>query len=418
MKKYFILIVMVCSILVSCKPDPKLPEVTTNSVSGITDTTAVCTGEITDDGNADITARGFCWSTDEKPTLEDNFTKEGNGVDIYTSTLSELTPNTKYHVRAYATNSVGTAYGNELTFNTLESENGAVEELPTVTIVVASEVSNCSAMVSAEVLADGGAEVTERGFIWHKTNVDDTESIEPNRVKVGEGLGVYTHQLTGLLASTEYYVCAYAVNSVGEIVTDAIHFTTLPEEEEAVYEYVDLGLPSGTKWAKWNVGATAPYEYGDHFAWGELETKDDFLSSNCTTYKQNLGVISGNPDYDVATAKWGSDWRIPTLEEMFELTQKCTWIWAKVNGVEGFNVVSNVNGEHIFLPASGFRVNTGENTELLDRDVYGYYWTATPYDEEGGSTYTKACFLDMCKEQVYCNWSLRRNGFTVRPVRN
>lgn len=414
---------MVCSILVSCKPDPKLPEVTTNSVSGITDATAVCTGEITDDGNADITARGFCWSTDEKPTLEDNFTKEGNGVDIYTSTLSELTPNTKYHVRAYATNSVGTAYGNELTFNTLESENGAVEELPTVTIVVASEVSNCSAMVSAEVLADGGAEVTERGFIWHKTNVDDTESIEPNRVKVGEGLGVYTHQLTGLLASTEYYVCAYAVNSVGEIVTDTIHFTTLPEEEEAVYEYVDLGLPSGVKWATCNVGATTPEGYGEHYAWGEIATKETYESSNCTSYYKDLGDISGNSEYDVATAQWGGGWRTPRLVDMYELVTQCDWIWAKVNGVNGFNVVSKINGNHIFLPAAGY-MNTpaaiaSGNEGVLDQGVVGGYWTTTPYSEEidgGTNSMTKACFLDFSSAYYITDWALRRNGFSIRPV--
>ena len=119
--------------------------------------------------------------------------------------------------------------------------------------------------------------------------------------------------------------------------------------------------------------------------------------------------------FDAATANWGDDWRMPTLEEMFELTQQCTWTWTEVNGVPGYKVASKTNENYIFLPASGFRVNG----DLLDQNNYGYYWTSTPYDPEGSTpTYTKGCYLDMCSYQFYCDWGLRRNGMTVRPVRN
>ena len=272
-------------------------------------------------------------------------------------------------------------------------------------------------MFSAEVLTDGGADVTERGFYWKKAS----SSSEANFVKVGENLGAYTYQLTGLQDFTVYSVGAYAVNSEGMVKSEIVSFTTLKNEDdddddnETEYVYVDLGLPSGTLWAEHNVGALFPEGYGDHFAWGEIEPKANYTSDNSSSYQQDLGDISGNPMFDAATANWGDDWRMPTLEEMFELTQQCTWTWTEVNGVPGYKVASKTNDNYIFLPASGFRVNG----DLLDQNNYGYYWTSTPYDPEGSTpTYTKGCYLDMCSYQFYCDWALRRTGFTVRPVRN
>ena len=118
---------------------------------------------------------------------------------------------------------------------------------------------------------------------------------------------------------------------------------------------------------------------------------------------------------DAAAAKWGDGWRMPTLEEMYELTQECTWTWVDNNGIVGYKVTSKTNGNHIFLPAAGFRVND----QLIDEDFFGYYWMSTPYEEEGAApSLNKACFLDMCSYQFYCNWSLRRNGMTIRPVKD
>lgn len=450
MKKHFFLIALVCTLLVGCKPDPVLPTVETSAVTEITQTTATTGGTITSDGGAEITSRGVCWSTNQNPTINDMLTSNGSGVGTFASSIENLLASTTYYVRAYATNSAGTAYGANFCFVTLEENNGGddnggddnggddnggddnggddnggddnggddeiVVVLPTVTTVTVSDVTINSAMLSAEVLTDGGADVIERGFYWNKANA----SSEANFVKVGENLGTYTYQLTGLQESTEYIVGAYAVNSEGMVKSEIVSFTTLKNEdddndEETEYVYVDLGLTSGTLWAEHNVGALFPEGQGDFFAWGEIETKKEYTSDNCSSYHKDLGNIAGNPMFDAATANWGDDWRMPTLEEMFELTQECTWTWTEVNGVSGYKVTSKTNGNHIFLPASGFRVNG----DLLDHNLYGYYWTATPYEEEGTTpTYTKGCFLDMCSYQFYCNWSLRRNGMTVRPVRN
>lgn len=249
-------------------------------------------------------------------------------------------------------------------------------------------------------------------FMWNKIDAGDNNS---ERVKVGEGLGTYSFKLLGLQEVTSYNVVAYAINSKGEIVSEPVVFTTEANDEVIEYEYVDLGLPSGVKWAMHNVGTSYPEGHGDHFAWGEIEPKATYELGNCSSYNQDLGDISGNPLYDAAAAKWGNGWRMPTLEEMYELTQECTWTWVEDNGIVGYKVTSKTNGNHIFLPAAGFRVND----QLIDEDFFGYYWMSTPYEEEGAEpTLNKACFLDMCSYQFYCNWSLRRNGMTIRPVKD
>ena len=125
--------------------------------------------------------------------------------------------------------------------------------------------------------------------------------------------------------------------------------------------YVDLGL--SVKWATCNVGATSPEDYGDYFAWGETETKSEYTEENSATYGLSIsqlesqGYIDGagnlNPQYDAAAANWGGDWRMPTVAEMWELINNCTWTWTTQNGVSGYNV-EGPNGNSIFLPAAGY----------------------------------------------------------------
>ncbi len=181
------------------------------------------------------------------------------------------------------------------------------------------------------------------------------------------------------------------------------------------YEAVDLGL--SVKWASCNVGATSPEEYGDYFAWGETTTKSSYSSSNSITYGLSTselvsrGIIGadGNltAEYDAATANWGSDWRMPTLDEMKALIDECTWEWTSVNGVNG-RKVTGPNGNFIFLPAAGFRYGTS----LYSAGDYGYYWSATPYSY-GDSAYN----LGFRSGYYYWyNYGHRDYGQAVRPV--
>ena len=91
------------------------------------------------------------------------------------------------------------------------------------------------------------------------------------------------------------------------------------------HEYVDLGLPSGLKWATCNVGASKPEDFGNYYAWGETSPKDEYTEDNCSTYEKQINDISGNAQYDAARANWGGKWRLPTKSEMQELRYKCTW---------------------------------------------------------------------------------------------
>ena len=143
---------------------------------------------------------------------------------------------------------------------------------------------------------------------------------------------------------------------------------------------VDLGLPSGLKWASCNVGANTPEEYGDYFAWGETEPKETYNwstyryydGSNVTKYtgSDNLTILEASDD--AAIANWGGAWRMPTEIEMKELRDNCTVAWATYNGVNG-RVFVGPNGKSIFLPAAGYRYDSS----LYYAGSYGLYWSSS-----------------------------------------
>ena len=174
------------------------------------------------------------------------------------------------------------------------------------------------------------------------------------------------------------------------------------------YEYVDLGLPSRLKWAKYNVGANTAEAYGDYFAWGEIETKDTYTMGNCSTYGVEMSGISGKAQYDAATANWESTWRMPTQWEMQELIDNCTWTWTQLNGVNGYNV-TGTNGKSIFFPAAGF-YDSGGGVNINEQ---GSYWTSTPTTTEGNQKANNLVF-GVNGRGVGDNY--RNCGRPVRPV--
>ncbi len=142
---------------------------------------------------------------------------------------------------------------------------------------------------------------------------------------------------------------------------------------------VDLGLPSGTKWAGYNVGATSPEQYGSYYSWGELYAKEIFSEGNhvSVSYKDISGT--GN---DVARKQWGGSWRMPTREEARELAYRCKWEKVEYNGVAGFRVIGP-NGNSIFVPASGHY----EDDVRFEAGVCAYFWIATAYSGGDGDVY-------------------------------
>ena len=393
-----------------------LPILTTKEIDDITETSATSGGEVVSDGGAPVIARGICWSISQDPTIDDNdgMTTDGNGTGTFTSDLVNLTANTTYYVRAYATNVMGTAYGEQRSFTTEEEE--AELTPPTVITSEVIDITETTAVSGGNVTDDGGATVTARGICWsisQDPTIDDNDGITTD----GNGTGTFTSNLINLTANTTYYVRAYATNEKGTSYGDEMSFTTEEEDEEgcepdgeiAGHYYVDLGLPSGVKWATCNVGASSPEDYGDYFAWGETSPKAEYTWENSVTFGEQMSDISGNAQYDAATANWGGSWRMPTREQMEELVVHCEWEWTQVNGVYGSKVIGP-NGSCIFLPAAGRRHGSS-----LDLDgSYGYYWSSTPDDY---SYDYRAYDLYFSNGHEYVNWSYDRcTGLTVRPL--
>ena len=182
------------------------------------------------------------------------------------------------------------------------------------------------------------------------------------------------------------------------------------------HEYVDLGLPSGIKWATCNVGATKPEEYGSYYAWGETEEKSNYSwstykwcngSYNSITKYTTQSAVTLYPEDDVAHVKWGGGWRMPTYEELVELHDNCTWIWTKENGINGYKVTS-YNGNSIFLPAAGYYL---DGSEIVKVGVMGHYWSKLLSSEKCDAN--ALCFHSNNHDFYRCN---RNSGKPVRPV--
>ena len=152
----------------------------------------------------------------------------------------------------------------------------------------------------------------------------------------------------------------------------ACGFSSCVTEE---HKWVDLGL--SVKWSTCNLGASAPEEYGDYYAWGEVATKTEYTESNCSTIDKSLIDISASKNHDAARIVWGGKWRIPTETEFQELIDNCTWTWETLNGNNGCKV-TGPNGNSIFIPAAG----TYRNREVMGIGKAGLYWTSTQSDKD------------------------------------
>jgi hypothetical protein len=226
--KTILCIVLLALVTFSCQKEVSqeniiaaLPTVTTAPVTSITSSMATSGGNITNNGGAAITARGVCWSTSPNPTITlSTKTSDGTGSGVFTSNITGLTTTTVYYVRAWATNSEGTAYGNEISFTTTNTSTA----LPTVTTTSLSSVTMTTATGGGNVVADGGAPVTARGVCW-STTANPTIALS-TKTTDGGGSGAFTSAITGLTAATTYHVRAYATNSVGTSYGGDSVFTT------------------------------------------------------------------------------------------------------------------------------------------------------------------------------------------------
>ncbi len=212
------------------------PVVQTFAVENITSYSATCGGEVTADGGADVTSRGICWSTLQNPTINDNFTNDGSGTGVFSSILTELSPNTDYYVRAYATNSIGITYGQEISFTTLAN-------LPEVSTGNVTNITASSATCGGNVISNGGDIVTARGICW---STSQNPTLNDSHTSGGTGIGYFSCNITGLAIGTTYYVRAYATNSAGTAYGQQTSFTALALPTVSTSMVTDITIYTAT----------------------------------------------------------------------------------------------------------------------------------------------------------------------------
>ena len=259
-----------------------------------------------------------------------------------------------------------------------------------VTTYTPQYITATTAKCGGDVIVTQGLTLTEFGVCWSKERNPIAENLHLFTSNWSEP---YVCTITDLEPDTKYYVRAYALRGLEYYYGEEKSFIT-----ESVgggldnHTWVDLGLPSGTLWATCNVGANAPEEFGYYFAWGEIQPKDTF---NWDTYKyckngneylltkycddasygynnfiDNLTMLQHSDD--AATANWGNDWRIPTVEEWEELSQNTTYTTTTQHGVFGC-LFTAVNGNSIFLPAAGICMGGTVYHDICSC----YYWSSS-----------------------------------------
>ena len=356
MRKLSLFLVLIGLFLVSC--NPKEPVVKTQAVSEIAATSAIGGGDVVEDGRADVTERGVCWSIVENPTIADAHTSDGAGLGSFVSNITGLEPNTTYYLRAYATNSEGTSYGDQVNFMTLEE----MIELATVKTSLVTSITSTTAVAGGDVTADGGTEVTAKGVCW---STSQEPTIEGEHTENGAGTGEFTAELSGLEQNTTYYVKAYATNKEGTAYGEEVTFTTLQENvvvKPIVTTLEIAGLSQTTAVAGGNVTSDGGAEVTARgVCWStsqEPTVEGEHTTDGAGTgeYQSNLSGLTANTTYYVRAyatnsegTAYGEEISFTTLEEHIVVEPTVVTVSVsevtETTAVTGGNVTSDGGGE-------------------------------------------------------------------------
>ena len=364
-------------------PNPVLPTVITTSITNITTTSATSGGTVLTDGGNVVTARGVCWSAAPNPTSSNTHTVDGGGLGTFVSNVISLVSGTKYYVRAYASNSAGTTYGNELSFTTIPNPI-----LPTVITTAITNITQTTAISGGNVTSDGGSTIIARGVCWSISTNPTTANAKTND-GTGTGTGGYLSSMTGLTPNVTYYVRAYTTNIVGTAYGNEVSFTTTlpcgssitinhvvgavaPVAKTVTYGTVTNIPGEPTKcWITSNLGAdhqaTAVNDWSESSAgwYWQFNRKQGFKHDGSTvTPSWTITSINENLDWQAAddpcALELGSGWRIPTYYEWQNVDASGNWIdW---NGVW----ISDLK-----IHGAGY-IALGD---LYKRGSTGLYWT-------------------------------------------
>ena len=405
-----------------------LPILTTTAVTSITATTAISGGNITSDGGFAVTARGVVWSTTQNPTTTSNqgITSNGTGTGSFTSNLTNLQPGTVYYVRAYATNSVGTTYGSQQTFTTLD---GVI----TLTTNAVTSITATTATSGGNITSDGGAAITARGVVW-STSQNPTVETNNGITSNGTGTGSFTSNITNLQHETNYYVRAYATNSYGTQYGNQVSFTTPITVTDADGNVYNTILINGKLWFKENL-RTTKYNNGtnipnvtDNGTWADLSTPAYCWYNNDIANKPTYGALYNW--YAVETGNLcPTGWHVPTDAEWYAMENyvdptindpnaagwRGTDGGTKLKATSGWNSGGNGIDSYGFsaLPG-GYRARSYYFGTFSNAGNYGYWWSSTENDA------TDAWYRNMGYRHGSVNRSHndKRYGFSVRCVRD
>lgn len=403
-----------------------LPVLITAEVSDITSTSAKSGGTISSDGGSTITARGVCWSTNPNPTIVNSITLDGNGDGSFTSYISDLSLGTTYYVRAYATNSVGTGYGNALSFTTLS--------IPVLITTEVSDITSTSVKCGGTISSSGGAIVTACGVCWSTNNnptIDNEKTIEI----VSET--TFSSDIEDLTPGSTYYIRAYATNSIGTGYGDEVSFKT--EEEPTtgtvtdmdgnIYQTVKIGnqwwMAENLKVTHYRNGEPIPY-VNDNTIWSGLTTGAYCSYNNSAGY---LYIYGGLYNWFASIDSRGISpmgWHIPTSDEWQEIitylggaavaggkmkdieidyTGNEGWYWAYPN-----TGASNESGFSA-LPG-GLRSGNGI---YANRSGYTYFWSATELNNIGTISYSLYCESSAISQREN---SSKKIGMSIRCIKD
>jgi len=367
------------------------PIVTTDIVDSIGKTYARCGGNVTFDGGLPVTNRGVCWSTSHNPTTSNLHTNDGSGLGEYTSIMTGLTQNTIYYVRAYATNSVGTAYGDEVEFRTVT--------LPVVTTAAVSPVGETTATSGGTITDNGGAFISSRGVCY---SLNPNPTIDGLHTTNGAGSGTFTSFISGLTPNTVYYLKAYATNSKGTGYGQQVIFETLPLNQTGTlndardgktYETVKIG-------DQWWMAENLNYTMSNSWCYNNS-------SANCDT----LGRLYS---WSSAASSCPSGWHLPTDDEVKIMEIELGMSEAEANstgnrGTDQGTQLKKGGSSGFDMLYSGFRYPGGTYATL---GTGATFWTST---ESGSSAWYRGFGT---QPQVHRDLFDKGYGFSTRCLKN
>jgi uncharacterized protein (TIGR02145 family) len=413
---------LLCGIflLYSCIKDPTIPVLKTNPVLDITTNSVTIGGDITDDGGSPVTVRGVCWGTSLNPSFEGLHTTDGEGSGAFSTIITGLLPNTQYHARAYAENSIGIAYGNDILFTT-----GI--EAPVVITTGITDITDNTAMSGGKITYDGGAAITAKGICWStSTEPDITDSFTTN----GTDTSRYQSQMTGLLPGTKYYARAYAKNSAWTVYGEEVAFITkLADVEGNLYNTVIIGtqvwMAENLRTTKYNNNIAIP-NVANNTSWANLSTAAYCWYNNDIAYKPTFGAL-----YNWYAINAGdlcpTGWHVPTDEEFNALEvslgmasdQVDVWGWrgtdqgTQMKDISGWDTGGNgTNSSGFTALPGGYRYGATGAFYLLTSITY--WWNSTEHDADRG-WYRR---LDSSRSDIYKASTSKKGGKYIRCLKN